>query len=261
VTQSPAATRTVAGADLEVETIGSGPPLVLLHGEDGTMFARPFVDELATRYTVTIPSHPGWGDSPRTDQFRSLDDISYLYLALLAEFDGPVPLVGASLGGWLAMEIATKSTQQISQLVLLAPVGIRTGEPTTRYYLDTYASPAETVQQALYGDPDHRPRLAGWTEDEFRRLARAQEAATYFLWEPYLHNPSLLYRLPMVTVPTLVVTGDRDGLILAEDHVKTLVNAFGGPVQTQVLEGCGHRIEEEAPAALAALIHDFLTGR
>jgi pimeloyl-ACP methyl ester carboxylesterase len=251
--------RTLIGAQLDVETLGTGPDLVFLHGADGTLFARPFLEQLAEHFTVTVPVHPGWGGSPRTDQFRSLDDISYLYLALLAEFDAPVPVVGASLGSWLAMEIATKSTHQISSLALISPIGIRVGEPTRRYYLDTYASPAEVVLDALYGSPDARPDLSQWTQPELQLLARANEAATYYGWEPYLHNPSLPYRLPLVTVPTLIITGDRDGLVLAEDHVKTLSTCFGGPTTTATMLGCGHRVEEEAPVDAAAAITAFAT--
>lgn len=258
MTSSQPVMRSLGGADIQLETLGDGPPLLFLHGEDGTLFNRPLLEQLAQEYTVTVPVHPGWGESPRTGQFRTLDDIAYLYLGLLAEFDGPVPVVGVSLGAWLALEIATKSTSRISSLALISPVGIRTGDRTTRYYLDTYASSTETVLAASYGDPARRPDLSGWSEDQFRQLARANEAATYFVWEPYLHNPSLLHRLPLVTVPTLVVTGDRDGIVLADDHVKTLTDALGGVTGAASISGCGHRVDEEDPNGVAEAVLSFV---
>jgi pimeloyl-ACP methyl ester carboxylesterase len=250
--------RSIAGADIQVESIGSGPTLLYLHGQDGTIYSQPLLEQLAQNFTVIAPAHPGWAGSPRTGQFRTLDDIAYLYLALLAEQDGPIPVVGTSLGAWLAMEIATKSTQQISSLSLISPVGIRAGDATTRYYLDTYASPPETVLNALYADPSHRPDMSEWSDDQFMALAQANESATYFIWEPYLNNPSLLYRLPLVTVPTLIVTGEQDGLVLADDHVKTLSSAFGAAVETASIPAAAHRVDEEQPAQLAETITSFV---
>ena len=90
--------------------MGQGPPLVFLHGEDGLLFCR------------AVPRPPGralrghrpdrtrrWAGSTRPAHVRTLDDIAYLYLDLLETIGAPVALVGASIGGWLAAEMATKS--------------------------------------------------------------------------------------------------------------------------------------------------------
>lgn len=248
----------VAGRmDVEAWTGGAGRPLLFLHGEAGLLFCEPLLHRLGRQFAVLAPSHPGWGESPRRPTDRTIDDLAYRYLDLLDALDEPALVVGCSLGAWLAMEIATKDESSIAGLTLVSPVGIRTGEPTKRHYLDRYAVPADTLTTALYGAPDRGPDLSARSDDELLRLARAQEAAAYYTWQPYLHNPSLLARLHRVRRPVQIVTGAEDGLILAEDHVDVLRTALGGQVETQVLASAGHRVEEQRPDELAEQISRF----
>lgn len=256
---SGSALRTFGDADIEVKTFGSGPPLLFLHGDDGLVFSRPFVELLGQHFEVTVPSHPGWGSSPRADRFRSFDDVAYVYLDLLEQLDGPVPVVGASIGAWLALEVATKSTADVAALALVAPVGIRTGPPTVRHYLDRYAVDAEGLASANYGSAARRPDLSLLADADFEELARAQEAAAFFTWEPYMHSATLLSRLSRVRIPTLLVTGECDGIVLAPDHAKTIALRLGADSESVSLPGVGHRIEEEAPAELVAALTSFLT--
>jgi pimeloyl-ACP methyl ester carboxylesterase len=258
MTQLEAATATLRTAGVEVRTLGDGPPLLFLHGEDGLLFNADFVEQLAGEFTVLAPSHPGWAGSARTARYRGLDDIAYLYLDVLDALGQPVPVVGCSLGGWLALEIATKSTQHISCLALLAPVGIRTGEPTTRHYLDRYAVPPEVLAGALYGTPERRPDLAAIGEDDLLHLARAQEATAFYGWQPYLHNPSLLQRLHRVHSPVQLLAGEADRFILAADHYRTLAAHLGGPTEHVTVHDVGHRIDEQAPQQAAKAITQFI---
>ncbi|MDT5028088.1 MAG: hypothetical protein QOE61_4514 [Micromonosporaceae bacterium] len=245
-------------AGVEVRTTGVGQPLLFLHGEDGLLFCDAFLRRLAGQFTVIAPSHPGWAGSPRTERYRCLDDIAYLYLDVMDALPGPAAVVGCSLGGWLALELATKSSRQISALTLVAPLGVRTGGPTVRHYLDRYAVPAEVLTGALYGAGGRAPDLATLDDDQLLHLARAQESAAYYTWEPYLHNPSLPYRLHRVRAPTLIVSGGRDGLILAGDHVETISSRLGGPAETLTLPDAGHRVEEQAPEELAKATAEFV---
>lgn len=246
------------GAGIEARVIGSGSALLFLHGADGLLFCQPYVGLLAEHFTVIAPSHPGWANSPRSPRYRGLDDMAYVYLDVFDALDEPIPVVGCSLGGWLGLEIATKSCRQIGTLTLIAPVGIRTGAPTVRHYLDRYAVPAGVLAGALYGDAAHSPDLAALSDDQLLQLARAQEAAAYFSWEPYLHNPCLPDRLHRVTSPTLIVEGARDGLILAPDHAATIAGRLGGPVETLRVPEAGHRVEEHAPDELAKATVEFI---
>ncbi|WP_395104160.1 alpha/beta fold hydrolase [Actinomadura sp. SCN-SB] len=247
----------IAGAELERRTLGSGPPLLFLHGEDGHLFTEPVLRELAGHFEVTAPSHPGWGRSPRSRRYRDIDDVAYLYLDLLESMEGPVTLMGVSLGGWLACEIATKCEHNIAALVLVAPVGLRVGEPRTRTFLDIYAVPPQALSASLYGDEARRPDLTALTDEQFGYLARAQEAVAHYAWEPYFHSPTLADRLRRITVPTLVVGGGRDRFLLVEGYLEEFASRLGGEARVLTIPDAGHRVEEEAPAELARAIAGF----
>ena len=250
-------TATAGKLGLECRSAGDGPALLFLHGESGLLFCEPALSRLGEHFSVIAPSHPGWGASPRRPADRSVDDLAYRYLDLLEAFDDPPLLVGSSLGAWLAMEIATKDESRIAGLVLIAPVGIRTGPPTRRYYLDRYATDQEALTTALYGAPERGPDLAERSDQDLLLLARAQEATAFYTWQPYLHNPSLLDRLHRVRRRTLVATGALDGFVLAEDHVETLCGALTGEVETVVFADTGHQVEEQRPDELADRIAAF----
>src|SRR5712691_5922602 len=95
----------LSGIAVETLIAGAGPPLLFLHGGDYVAQNRPFLDLLATRFRVVAPRHPGFGTTPRPPWFRSVNDIAYLYLDLLARFDlKDALLVGSSFGGWIALE-------------------------------------------------------------------------------------------------------------------------------------------------------------
>ena len=121
---------------LDIRRLGSGPPLLLLHGEDGLLFCEPLLDGLAEHFSVAAPSHPGWGRSERPASVTTIDDIAYLYLDLLAELSEPVTVLGVSIGAWIAAEMATQNTAGLRALVLAAPVGIKLGGREERAFLD-----------------------------------------------------------------------------------------------------------------------------
>src|ERR1700720_1192079 len=110
----------IPGISVEALIAGSGPPLLFLHGGDYVAQNRPLLDRLAQRFRVIAPRHPGFGTTPRSAWFRSVGDIAYLYLDLLDRLDlHQATLVGSSFGGWLALEIAVRSTARIAHLVLI----------------------------------------------------------------------------------------------------------------------------------------------
>ena len=83
------------------------------------------MDRLAEHYSVIVPSHPGWGRSDTPDWLDGMGDLAYFYLEFLKSLDAEkVHLVGNSLGGWLALEIAVRSTAKIETLTLVSAAGI-----------------------------------------------------------------------------------------------------------------------------------------
>jgi pimeloyl-ACP methyl ester carboxylesterase len=110
----------IGGASVEMLIQGEGRPLLFLHGIDYFVQQRPFLDLLAKQFRVVAPRHPGFGASPRPAWMRTVGDIAYLYLDLIDRLalDGAI-LVGSSFGGWVAMELAIRSSARLGGLVLI----------------------------------------------------------------------------------------------------------------------------------------------
>ena len=105
---------------------GAGDPLLFLHGAGGIPAWLPFFDQLAERFDLLVPDHPSYGASPTPDWLDSVGDLGYFYLDFLEALDlTEVHVIGQSLGGWIALEMAVRNTSRIKSLTLMAPAGIR----------------------------------------------------------------------------------------------------------------------------------------
>jgi pimeloyl-ACP methyl ester carboxylesterase len=141
----------VNGANVEVIERGRGTPLVFLHPEIGIDRNAPVIEHLARAARVIAPSHPGFGRSELPPKgITTVDDLSYFYLDFLEALDlTEVTLVGVALGGWIAAEIAVKSTARIARLVLANPVGIKVSDrATARPATSSTSSPSPTRNSA-----------------------------------------------------------------------------------------------------------------
>lgn len=250
---------TIGGVELRVNRTGAGNDVLFLHGEDALLRSERFLVALGDHADVLAPLAPGWG-SPRPAHVRSIGDLAYMYLDVIESLDRPPVLVGASLGAWLAAEIAVRSDRDLAGLVLVAPVGIKTGGRRTRTFVDLWATGDRDLAAALYADPSAAPTLADLDDEQLFELATAQEAVARFAWEPYLHNPQLLHRLHRIDVATLIVVGTHDRFVLDGSYGETYAAAIGPNASVTRLPG-GHRLEEEAPDELAETIAGFVGAR
>ena len=138
-------------ARIEVTRQGMGKPLLLLHGEDA--HEAPLATELARSHEIIMPMMPGFGRSTLPDSIRCMDDLSYLYLDILERYDlKKVAVVGFSVGGWIAAEMATKSCQRLSRLVLTGALGVKFGGAYDRDIEDIYYNTRERVQALKFHD-------------------------------------------------------------------------------------------------------------
>ena len=258
-TQTSPAWLTLHDVRLEVVERGQGRPILWLHGEEGLDPEAPFLDLLAGQGRVIAPSHPGFGHSPEAEGVDTVDDLAYLYLDLLAELDARDALViGASLGGWIAAELAVKCTARVGRLVLAAPLGIKVGDRETRDVPDIWALDPEEVRRLQYADPARAAvDYTRLSEDRVTVIARDREATALYAWEPYFHNPKLRRRLRRIDVPTLLLWG-------AEDHFVT-PGYYGAAYQAAIpgarlgtIEGAGHFPHLERPEAFAERVAEFL---
>src|ERR1700680_3300257 len=114
----------VRGCRIRLMRGGAGSPLVVLHGESGAN-VLPFMQQLAQKFDVIAPEHPGFGESDTPDWLDNVHDLAYFYLDLVAQLKlTGVHLVGLSLGGWIAAELAVRNTQRLASLTLSGAAGL-----------------------------------------------------------------------------------------------------------------------------------------
>lgn len=243
---------------LELVEQGEGPALLLLHGIRGLAGHEALIDALAVDNRVIAPSHPGFGNSALPEWCDTVDDLVHVYLELIDELAlEDVAVVGCSLGGWIAAELALRTP--LRRLVLVDAVGIRVGGREDRDIADIFALPAAEVVARAFSDPARMAdylSLEGKSKEELAIVARNQEAAVLYGWEPYFCNPKLLRRLKRLRVPTLVVWGANDGIV-TPDYGRAYAAAIPG-ARFVAIDDAGHAPHLEQPAAFLAAVREFL---
>src|SRR6202051_3240219 len=157
-------------ADVELELLDTGQgarPVLFLHGGGGFAPQQPFVAPLSEKRRLVAPTHPGFGTSTLPDWLDSIDDIARLYLELMdiLKLDG-IHLVGCSIGGWIAAEMATKSPERFHRIVFCGPVGIKVGPPDKLDIPDVFAMPEADAQKLIYHEPERMRLDMGKMSDE-----------------------------------------------------------------------------------------------
>lgn len=245
--------------DLHISRYGQGSPVLLLHPEIGIAADAPLLRLLGQGAQVIVPTHPGFGQTNAPHWVTTVADLAYCYLDLLDCLDlTDVTLVGLGFGGWIAAEIAVRSTARLSRLVLGNAVGIKPGDHLTRDIADIFAMTSEEIARAAYFDPDAARRdYATMPESELIAIARNREATARFGWSPYMHNPKLLRRLHRIKIPTTVLWGMSDQIV-APDYGRAYAAAIPG-ARFEPVKRAGHYPHEEQPEAVARCILAMIT--
>ena len=209
--------RTTVGlkdVDLSLTRKGSGSQIFVLHGGDGPVDRFPFADALADRFEFIQPVHPGFAGTSIPEHFDNLQDLIFLYLDLIDHLNlSDAILMGFSMGGWAAAEIAAINTRRFSKLVLVDSVGIKVGGPFDRDIADVFATSAADLTGLSWDDPSKAPDPDAMTDEELQIFASDRIAHGLYTWEPYMHNPKLRYRLHRIDIPTLLIWGAGDGVV------------------------------------------------
>jgi pimeloyl-ACP methyl ester carboxylesterase len=168
-------------------------------------------------------------------------------------------LVGFSIGGWIAAELATKTPERLNRLVLIGPVGVKTGKPGKLDIPDVFAMPLEELDKLRFHDPaKYAGTFAALSDEELYIVARNRETLALLTWEPYMHNPKLKHRLHRVNAPALLLRGASDRIVSAEyleRYAALIPNA-----RIETIAEAGHLPQVEQPAATAANVLRFLNG-
>lgn len=253
-------TITVNDTQVEVYSAGAGPALLYLHGPEGSWKWKPFHEELARTHKVYVPSMPGFNGTQRPGWVATITDVAHFmqHVGQTLGLDRYI-LMGASMGGWVAAEMAAMSHPQLSGLVLVDPAGIK---PQKKEIAEIFMVGADTREKLRFHAPsqvdDYGQYIRALTEEETDIEYSNREMASRICWRPYMHNPSLPHYLKKVTTPTLIIWGRQDAIIpveCGELYKQALDNA-----SLTIIDNCGHSPHYEKPQEFHAAVGEFLDG-
>jgi pimeloyl-ACP methyl ester carboxylesterase len=246
-----------------VAVLGEGPPLLLLHGFDSSHLEyRRLAPLLAERHQLFIPDLHGFGFCPRPVGGRYTPEAVLVHLervleAVLERSGAPrLGLIGASMGGAAAMELARRRPQQVERLLLLAPAGL-SGQPMP------VPPPLNQLGARFLGLPLIR---RGLCRTAFAQPDRDVGPAELEIASLHLACPNWAGALasfarsggfggsgsPLPPQPVDVIWG-RDDRILSRPQKQAVESLLGGHITE--LEGCGHLPHIDQPTTVARLWH------
>jgi pimeloyl-ACP methyl ester carboxylesterase len=238
---------------------GEGVPVIFLHGVTGFPGWLPVFDQLAARYEVLVPEHPGFGRSDNPPSIRNVPDVAMYYLDFLDQLGfQKAHLVGHSLGGWIAAELAVRNSTKLASLSLIAPAGIRVrGVPMGDNFI---WSPEEMAHNLVHDQSLAEKELARTpTEEEVELQLTNRFMAAKLGWEPRWFNPALERWLHRIDIPAMIVWGAEDKFLphrYADAWREKVANA-----RVELIPECGHLAHVEKPDVVARKILAFIEGK
>jgi pimeloyl-ACP methyl ester carboxylesterase len=243
--------------DVELWESGSGDPLLYLHGYERHPGGAGFLERLAQSRRVLAPEQPGYGRSTGFESFTDVLDVTLYHRELVGSWGiERVDVVGHSLGGMFAAELAAVAPQMVRKLVLVNAYGLWLDDQPT---LDPFG-PADEVKKAKWHGEPPKTEPTNFVPDPDNPhaaiLFAAQNlgSATKFMWP--IADRGLRRRLPLIDAPTLVVHGTSDGLLplsYAEEFVRLIPDATLAPI-----EAAGHYPMIEQEDAFVSAVTTFL---
>jgi pimeloyl-ACP methyl ester carboxylesterase len=258
-------TFTVLGRRLHEIRGGTGRPVLYLHGALGeATWLAPHLAALAERVELHAPAHPGFLGSQGIDEIEDIEDLVFHYLAYLdAKGWERATLIGVSLGGWIAAELAARYPERVGKLVLVSALGIRLPErpPTDLFAID--GRHPEKLRELLFHDTGAPAaqaiggELTKLPDEVVVAYMNAMAATAKVGWNPLLHDPRLERLLPRITAETLVVWGAEDRVVPLEYGERFAKRIPGA--RLEVVPACGHLVPIERPREFGALVTPFVS--
>lgn len=232
----------------------------ILHGGGGPRTVAPIVTHLASTMHALAPTHPGFDGTSRAESISSVADLAASYLAyLLDRGHADVVLIGSSLGGWIALEMALQAEADerfasvVGAVIDIDGVGVLVeGEPIADFFALT---PRELAAIAWH-NPDRGFIDPTQLTDAQRNAAQANARTMAVLAGTGMSDSTLLDRLGAINVPTLVMWGESDGVVTPA-YGRAIAQAIPGARFVEIAEA-GHLPQLEDPHATWKAIDDFL---
>jgi pimeloyl-ACP methyl ester carboxylesterase/quercetin dioxygenase-like cupin family protein len=237
---------------------GTGRPVLLLHGGAGPFSVAGFASKLsAADYRVIVPVHPGFDGTPRPAELASIAGLAAGYAALLRELDlSDVCVIGNSIGGWIAAELALAESaaadRRVGSVVLADAAGLQLDSTPVP---DINSLTLDQIAELSYFDPDKfRIDPAALPAERVAAIA-GNRAALLAYAGTGMADPGLHDRLSAIAMPVLVVWGAADRMIPGE-HGKAYADGIPG-AQLRVIAHAGHLPQLETPDELLAIVAEF----
>lgn len=257
-TTAPVTVDTTSFGGMEVTIIerGAGRPVLMLHGGAGVQSVGAFADRLAAEQPMRVltPIHPGFNGTPRPEGLTTIQGLAEVYNGLLDVLNlDEVLVIGNSIGGWVAAEMAIAGSARVSEFLLVDAVGIEVPQhPVVDFFglaFPEIAARSYYNPEAFRIDPGALPPAA--------QAAMAANRATLKVYggEPSMADPGLRPRLAGIAAPVLVVWGDSDRIADA-DYGRAFAAAIPG-ARFELLARTGHLPQLESPELLLPVVTAF----
>jgi pimeloyl-ACP methyl ester carboxylesterase len=256
-------TRTVDlgdGLSITIDEYGvnaEGQAVLLLHGGAGPRTMAGLATVLSEHVHAIVPTHPGFDGTPRPEWADTIADLAIAYLDLLDQLDlTGVMVIGNSIGGWIASEMALRDTQgRIGCLTLINAVGIH-AKMAKNAVVDTRTIAPAEMSKLSFANAAFRPDFASFSDEQRAGMAANQKALATYAGAAFTHDPKLRRRLHRVTVPVLVVWGEQDGiatLTYGRGYADSFPDSHFAPIPD-----AGHFPHIEQMGATLGAIGDFV---
>ncbi|MGE4124932.1 MAG: alpha/beta fold hydrolase [Pusillimonas sp.] len=249
----------VDGCRTRLRRAGSGPTVLYLHGANGASMIQPFMTQLSESFDLLVPEHPGFGLSDEPDWLENMEDLAYFYLDLLDQLGlDKVHVVGSSLGGWLAMEMAVRNPDRFKSLTLVGTAGVRVPGILPG---DIFLWNPETAAKNTFFNQEIAQKVLSMvpeTEAEQDAVLKNRHTVARLAWQPRLFNPHLSKWLHRVRMPVKIIWGAQDKIMplaVGESLVSRLPDAT-----LEVFENCGHLPQVEFPVEFSHAVKTFVQG-
>jgi pimeloyl-ACP methyl ester carboxylesterase len=244
-----------AAVEVTVDEVGTGRPFLLLHGGAGPISVLPFASYLAENRPARaiVPTHPGFNGTPRPDDVADARALADLYVALLDRLDlHEVTVVGNSIGGWIAAEMALLASPRVTRVVIVNGCGIVVpGHPIA----DFFALTLDELTERSYHDPSRFRIDPASLSDERKAALAANRQAIALYGGRDMSDPTLAARLVAVAVPVLVLWGQSDR-IADPEYGRAFAAAIPGATYVPLADS-GHLPQLETPDRALGPIWDF----
>lgn len=245
-----------------MEVLGGGEPLFFLHGAAGLLGGESFLEELARDFKVIAPHLPGFGESTGGEQIDDVIDAALFYHELMDAMGiESAYLVGHSMGGMIAAEVAALDVHRARKLVLASSGGLWLDDHPTAdvFAAELYDLPAllfhdpkSPIAQAITAIPSDTQALTAMYLERTKRFAMASK----FLWP--IPDRGLRKRLYRLAAPTLALWGESDRVIppvYAKEFARLIPNC-----RERIIKQAGHMLMYERQAEFCQALREFFKG-